>query len=208
MGWSGSASIGYYAVGNFYQNHPLANSATANTIACVNSPTSMWSNVVYQLNFIHPGNVIHITVIYHTVVHKQLKSCVEWGSTNTGWHINVYYVKFPTHTSNVKLEHNGIWGWVINGVNGWGIHGLNWWGIHSLNWWGLHGLNGWDIYGLNGWDIYGSNGWDTYGKVSYRYRFLGDIKKTLVFREVLFPVIAWVWRDRNLCDDQKEYSPV
>lgn len=52
MGWSGYASIGYYAVGKFSQNHLLANSASANTIACVNLSTSVWSNVVYQLSFV------------------------------------------------------------------------------------------------------------------------------------------------------------
>ena len=166
MGWSGLASIGYYAVGNFYQNHPLANSATANTIACVNSPTSVWSNVVYQLTFIHPGNVIHTTVIYHTVVHEELKLCVEWGSTNTGWHIVCY-------DTYMKCEVRTQWDMGI-----WGIHGLNGWGIHGLNGWGIHGLNGWGIYKLDG--------WGTYGEVSYRYRFVGRYsQKTLVFKEVL-----------------------
>ena len=66
MGWSGYASIGYYAVGNFSQNHPLANSVSANTIACVNLPTSVWSNVVYQLSFVHQGNV-HINVEFITL---------------------------------------------------------------------------------------------------------------------------------------------
>ena len=43
--------------------------------------------------------------------------------------------------------------------------------------------------GCGGWGIYGLNGWGIYGEVSYC--FLGDmLKKTLVFREVPFPVIA------------------
>lgn len=58
MRWSGSASIGYYAEGTFFQNHPQANSNTANSIACANSPTSVWSNVAYRLNILYEGNMI------------------------------------------------------------------------------------------------------------------------------------------------------
>ena len=36
------------------------------------------------------------------------KSCVEWGSTNTSWHINVHYVKIFMHTQSVKLKHMGM----------------------------------------------------------------------------------------------------
>ena len=40
--------------------------------------------------------------------------CVEWGSTNTGWHINVHYViNFSAHTLSVKLNIVGIWEWAI-----------------------------------------------------------------------------------------------
>ena len=34
------------------------------------------------------------------IVHKNWMLCVEWGSTNTGWHINVYHVK-NLHTYEV-----------------------------------------------------------------------------------------------------------
>ena len=40
---------------------------------------------------------------------------VEWGSTNTGWHINVH---------QVKLNIMGTWEWGIYGLNGWGIYDL------------------------------------------------------------------------------------
>ena len=63
VSWDGQA-MHHYAVGNFSQNHLLANSASANTIACVNLPTSVWSNVVYQLSFVHQGNV-HINVEFN-----------------------------------------------------------------------------------------------------------------------------------------------
>ena len=40
--------------------------------------------------------------------------CVKWGSTNSGWHINVYHVKaLHTHEVCVKLNIVGIWEWGI-----------------------------------------------------------------------------------------------
>ena len=30
--------------------------------------------------------------------------CVEWGSTNTNWHIGVHYVRIFMHTQNVNLK--------------------------------------------------------------------------------------------------------
>ena len=96
------------------------------------------------------------------------RSCVEWGSTNTSWHIGVHYVKSFTHTQGVKLKHNGIWGW--------GIYiRLRWMGHLWLKWVGHLCLKRVGIYGLNGWGIYDLNGWGSYGKVSYC--FLGDILK-------------------------------
>ena len=52
--WSGSdpATVGYYGDGNFYENHALANTANANTVACLNSPDSVWSNLIYRLNYL------------------------------------------------------------------------------------------------------------------------------------------------------------
>ena len=49
--WSGGATIGYNGgpVGNFYANHPLSGSS-ANTIACLNSGETEWSNVVYNIS--------------------------------------------------------------------------------------------------------------------------------------------------------------
>ena len=41
-------------------------------------------------------------------------NCVEWESTNTGWHINVHLV---------KLNIMGTWEWGIYGLHGWGSYG-------------------------------------------------------------------------------------
>ena len=49
MGWPGNVGIGINADGRFYRNHNLSRSSNANRIACLNSPESDWSNVLYQL---------------------------------------------------------------------------------------------------------------------------------------------------------------
>jgi len=49
MMWSGSATIGFSADDGFFQSHPLSRTTTSNTIACLNSPDSVWNNLVYQL---------------------------------------------------------------------------------------------------------------------------------------------------------------
>ena len=33
--------------------------------------------------------------------HHQCELCVEWGGTNTGWHINVHHVKLCTRMLNI-----------------------------------------------------------------------------------------------------------
>ena len=54
------------------------------------------------------------------VLHVLLvKLCVEWGSTNTGWHIDIHHVKnFFTHMK-CEVKHNGDMGmghlWLIMG---------------------------------------------------------------------------------------------
>ena len=50
MGWSGNATIGFSAAGNFYQNHYLSGTLDAKSIACLNSTISMRSNIIYQLS--------------------------------------------------------------------------------------------------------------------------------------------------------------
>ena len=52
------------------------------------------------------------------------KLCVEWESTNTGWHINVHHVKIGTHIK-CEVNHNGDMEMGIYKLNGWVIYGLN-----------------------------------------------------------------------------------
>ena len=46
MEWDNGATIGFNAAGNPYANHDPSSSA----VACVNTPDSDWSNVVYVLS--------------------------------------------------------------------------------------------------------------------------------------------------------------
>ena len=50
MGWSGNATIGFSAAGNFYQDHLLSGTPNAKRVACMNLTSSMRSNIVYQLS--------------------------------------------------------------------------------------------------------------------------------------------------------------
>ena len=61
MGWTGTptdlgytATIGYYADGDFYDNHDFSGEMNANDIACVNADSiffsTPWSNVIYRID--------------------------------------------------------------------------------------------------------------------------------------------------------------
>lgn len=50
MGWSGNATIGFSAAGNFYQNHHLSGTPNAKRIACMDMTGHVESNIVYQLS--------------------------------------------------------------------------------------------------------------------------------------------------------------
>lgn len=49
MEWSLFATIGYNGGQDFYRNHPLSGTPNAQTVACINSPDNVWSNVVYNI---------------------------------------------------------------------------------------------------------------------------------------------------------------
>ena len=48
MDWSGRATIGFNAGGEYYANHPLGRQPFSNAVACLNS-NSEWNNIVYDL---------------------------------------------------------------------------------------------------------------------------------------------------------------
>ena len=45
---SGGAGIGYFASGNFFENHPLANSAGSDGVACANTA---WNTLIYPIHY-------------------------------------------------------------------------------------------------------------------------------------------------------------
>ena len=49
MQWSGEATIGFIADNTFYRNHILSGLSNSNDIACQNSLSSVWNNVIYAL---------------------------------------------------------------------------------------------------------------------------------------------------------------
>ena len=46
---SNFATIGFSISPNFYENHELSRTSNVDSIACLNSPNSVWSNVVYHI---------------------------------------------------------------------------------------------------------------------------------------------------------------
>lgn len=50
-----NAAIGYSAAGGYYENHQYSLRSNVNEIACLNSPYSVWFNVVYKLSGGTPG---------------------------------------------------------------------------------------------------------------------------------------------------------
>lgn len=46
MGWDNGATIGFNAAGEIFANHNPSSSA----VACLNSPDSDWSNVIFRLS--------------------------------------------------------------------------------------------------------------------------------------------------------------
>ena len=50
MTWHGNATIGFNTDGSFFVNHPLSGTSSANQVACLNYPTTVWKNLVYPLN--------------------------------------------------------------------------------------------------------------------------------------------------------------
>ena len=50
MNWAYGPTIGFNAAGEYYVNHPNTGSPNGEEIACLNSPTSQWYNLVYMIS--------------------------------------------------------------------------------------------------------------------------------------------------------------
>ena len=44
-----NGTIGFNADGSFYSNYPLSGTNTVLKVACVNSPMTVWNNLIYPL---------------------------------------------------------------------------------------------------------------------------------------------------------------
>ena len=49
VSWHGNATVGFNAGGTWFENHPLSGTRRVASIACLNSTTSVWTNLVYRL---------------------------------------------------------------------------------------------------------------------------------------------------------------
>ena len=76
-------SIGYSFSSSFFENHFLSEQTNASEIACLNQPSSVWSNVVYKLNLVN-GELIKLSTQY---IKKRIisKTC---NRTSTEFHVH------------------------------------------------------------------------------------------------------------------------
>ena len=64
MNWAYGPTIGFNAAGDYYVNHPNTGSTNGEEIACLNSPTSQWYNLVYEISL---PNATNLTDVLPTV---------------------------------------------------------------------------------------------------------------------------------------------
>ena len=57
MNWAYGPTIGFNAAGDYYVNHPNTGSTSGEEIACLNSPTSQWYNLVYEISLPNATNL-------------------------------------------------------------------------------------------------------------------------------------------------------
>ena len=57
MNWAYGPTIGFNAAGDYYVNHPNTGSPSGEEIACLNSPTSQWYNLVYEISLPNATNL-------------------------------------------------------------------------------------------------------------------------------------------------------
>lgn len=68
MNWSGYATIGFNAAGDYFVNHPNTGSYYSHNIACLNYPNNQWYNLVYEIS---PSNAINVTAELHTIEQRK-----------------------------------------------------------------------------------------------------------------------------------------
>ena len=60
MNWAYGPTIGFNAAGDYYVNHPNTGSPRGEEIACLNSPTSEWYNLVYEIS--NPNGTVGVDI--------------------------------------------------------------------------------------------------------------------------------------------------
>ena len=63
MKWAYAPTIGFNAAGILFANDPNTGSASAENIACLNSPRSEWYNLVYEISLPNATNLTSILTI-------------------------------------------------------------------------------------------------------------------------------------------------
>jgi len=98
MEWSGGATIGFGASDELYANLRLSGSSQANAVACLNSPTTEWSNLLYKLTD-DPGTT-------RSCAHKLLTqhACVTLFYSFAAMYICVLCAQYSLLTHHYKLE--------------------------------------------------------------------------------------------------------
>ena len=69
--WSGGATIGFGASNETYANLRLSGSAGVLAVACLNSPTTEWSNVLFRLT-LDTGTHMHIIIVKYYTLNQTL----------------------------------------------------------------------------------------------------------------------------------------
>ena len=78
MGWGTSATIGFNAGGEAFEN----NEYTSNAIACSNLPASSITNVIYRLSeadveYVLPRKTTYISQVHIPLIEQYLTSCLQ-----------------------------------------------------------------------------------------------------------------------------------
>lgn len=49
VSWHGNATVGFNAGGTWFENHPFSGTRNVASVSCLNTTTSVWTNLVYKL---------------------------------------------------------------------------------------------------------------------------------------------------------------
>ncbi len=83
VSWHGNATVGFNAGGTWFENHPFSGTRNVASVSCLNSTTSVWTNLVYKLTpdgkLLIPTTYIYDRVSYF-IVPSWLSVTFSWSS--------------------------------------------------------------------------------------------------------------------------------